>query len=171
MISVLRIGHRLGRDERVSTHVGLVARAFGAKEIIYSGERDEGLVTSLKLVTKKWGGPFKVRYEQKWRNVIKSYKKKRYSVVHLTMYGIPIERIVRKLRKCRDILVVVGSEKVPGEVFGLADYNIAITNQPHSEVAALAVFLRECSKGKYGKFTKAKIRIVPQEKGKSVIEL
>ena len=34
-ISVLRLGHRLVRDDRVSTHVGLVARAFGASEIFY----------------------------------------------------------------------------------------------------------------------------------------
>ena len=34
MIIVLRIGHRIGRDKRITTHVALVARAFGANEII-----------------------------------------------------------------------------------------------------------------------------------------
>jgi tRNA (cytidine56-2'-O)-methyltransferase len=30
---------------------------------------------------------------------------------------------------------------MPGEVFKLADWNVSVTNQPMSEVAALAVFL------------------------------
>jgi len=32
-IEVLRIGQRLVRDDRVTTHVALVARAFGARKI------------------------------------------------------------------------------------------------------------------------------------------
>jgi tRNA (cytidine56-2'-O)-methyltransferase len=32
-ITVLRLSHRVGRDERVTTHVGLTARAFGASGI------------------------------------------------------------------------------------------------------------------------------------------
>ena len=172
MISVLRLGHRLKRDERVSTHVGLVARAFGASEIIYSGEKDESLLNSLKLVTEKWGGPLKVRYEEKWRKSINSYKKKRFAICHLTMYGMPLNKVIRKVRKHKNILLIVGSEKVPGEVYGMPDYNIAVTNQPHSEVAALAVFLHDYHKGKEldKKFTKVKIKIIPQERGKKVIE-
>lgn len=169
MLSVLRLGHRLKRDERVSTHVGLVARAFGAGEIIYSGEKDEGVVTSVKLVTKKWGGSFKVRHEKSWKGVIKKYKKNKFSVVHMTMYGLPIKKRIRTLRKIKNLLILVGSEKVPGEVYAAADYNIAVTNQPHSEVAALAVFLHEYFKGKEKKFKKAKIRIIPQERGKKAI--
>ena len=38
MIVVLRLGHRIGRDARISTHCGLVARALGANKIIYSGD-------------------------------------------------------------------------------------------------------------------------------------
>ncbi|TLZ95287.1 MAG: tRNA (cytidine(56)-2'-O)-methyltransferase, partial [Methanobacteriota archaeon] len=30
MITVLRLGHRPARDKRVTTHVALTARAFGA---------------------------------------------------------------------------------------------------------------------------------------------
>ena len=33
-IEVLRIGQRLVRDDRVTTHVALVSRAFGATKII-----------------------------------------------------------------------------------------------------------------------------------------
>ena len=48
MIVVLRLGHRRARDKRISTHVGLVARAFGAQKIIYSGEKDQKLLDSIK---------------------------------------------------------------------------------------------------------------------------
>ena len=34
MITVLRIGHRISRDKRITTHVALVARAFGADNIL-----------------------------------------------------------------------------------------------------------------------------------------
>ena len=33
-IEVLRIGQRLVRDDRVTTHVALVSRAFGASKIL-----------------------------------------------------------------------------------------------------------------------------------------
>ena len=35
-IEVLRIGQRVIRDDRVTTHVALVARAFGASKIYLS---------------------------------------------------------------------------------------------------------------------------------------
>ncbi len=41
-IGILRLFHHLPRDERISTHAALVARAFGATPIVYSlfiGER------------------------------------------------------------------------------------------------------------------------------------
>ena len=34
VIEVVRIGQRVVRDDRVTTHVALVARAFGAKKIL-----------------------------------------------------------------------------------------------------------------------------------------
>ena len=37
-ISVLRLGHRIERDKRITSHLGLTARAFGADEIILSGD-------------------------------------------------------------------------------------------------------------------------------------
>ncbi|HDN90942.1 MAG TPA: tRNA (cytidine(56)-2'-O)-methyltransferase, partial [Candidatus Aenigmarchaeota archaeon] len=40
-IVVVRLSHRKKRDQRVSTHVALVARAFGAEGIFYSGEKDK----------------------------------------------------------------------------------------------------------------------------------
>ncbi|MCD6478050.1 MAG: tRNA (cytidine(56)-2'-O)-methyltransferase [Candidatus Aenigmarchaeota archaeon] len=170
MITVLRLGHRLGRDARISTHVGLVARAFGAQKIIYSGDKDEKMMNSIKNVTKEWGGPFSVVYQKNWKNVIKNFSGVK---VHLTMYGIPIQEIKSEIRRKRNILVIVGGEKVPSEVYHVVDYNVAITNQPHSEVAALAVFLHKYFSGKEleKKFKGAKLKIIPQEKGKKVEEV
>lgn len=168
MIAALRLGHRLKRDERISTHCGLVARAFGTDKIIYSGEKDEKMLLTLKNVAERWGGKFAVEYENNWKKIISEYRKKKYIIVHLTMYGLPIERNVRKIKKQKNILVIVGGEKVPAEVYNLADYNLAVTNQPHSEVAALAIFLYLLGRKK--SFGKAKLRIVPQASGKKVIE-
>ena len=168
MISVLRLGHRLKRDERISTHCGLVARALGAGKIIYSGEKDEKMLNTIKNVSDRWGGRFSAEYNGNWRKIINSYKKKKHVIVHLTMYGIPFEKAIRKIKKQRNILIIIGSEKVPPEVYNLADYNIAVTNQPHSEVAALAIFLN--SLNRKAKFSKARLKIVPQAKGKKVLE-
>jgi tRNA (cytidine56-2'-O)-methyltransferase len=86
------------------------------------------------------------------------------------MYGIPIQNKIKQLRRS-NVLVIIGSEKVPGEVYGLADFNIAVSNQPHSEVAALAIFLHEYFRGKElnKKFSAAKLKIIPQERGKKVV--
>ncbi len=171
-VSVLRIGHRVFRDQRITTHCALVARVFGADEIIVSGETDDKLVESVRKVALAWGGKFKTSQDN-WKNVVKKWKG---PIVHLTMYGIPFgKRIgqIRKLSKSKDVLVIIGAEKVPREMYNLADYNISITNQPHSEVAALAVFLHELFKGgELGrKFKNARIKLIPQEKGKKVVHV
>lgn len=167
MIKVLRLGHRLGRDARISTHCGLVARAFGASGIVYSGDRDGKMMDSVRCVTGEWGGSFSVRHGN-WKNTIKKFKG---TSVHLTMYGLPLQKKIKEIRNKRNVLVVVGGEKVPGEIYGLTNYNIAVTNQPHSEIAALALFLHEYFQGKElaKRFPKAKLKVVPKEKGKKII--
>lgn len=168
MIEVLRLGHRLGRDARISTHCGLVARAFGASGITYSGDRDGKMMDSVRAVTGEWGGSFSTGYEKNWEKVVKDFRGTR---VHLTMYGIPLENKIVEMRKKRKVLVVVGGEKVPGEIYDMVDFNIAVTNQPHSEIAALGVFLHEYFRGKPGKrFKDARLRVVPQERGKKIYE-
>ncbi|RLE82336.1 MAG: tRNA (cytidine(56)-2'-O)-methyltransferase [Thermoprotei archaeon] len=175
-VYVLRIGHRPSRDKRISTHVGLVARAFGADGIIYSNTNDRGLYQSLMKVVETWGGPFEVKLGGHWRQIIKDWKDRGGVVIHLTMYGENIEQsdILRKLRELeKDVLVVVGAEKVPGEVYDLADFNIAIGNQPHSEVAALAIFLDRLFEGREltKEFKNAKLKIIPQIRGKKVVKI
>jgi len=159
MITVLRLGHRVSRDKRISTHLGLVARTFGAQKIVYTGERDSTLLESLKKVAKQWGGPFEAEHAESWRDIVKSFKGK---IVHLTMYGSPLKEKYGELTG--DLLVVVGGEKVPAEMYELADYNIGVGNQPHSEVAALGIFLREVAEEP--EFKDAKQKVIPSEKGK-----
>lgn len=170
MIIVLRLGHRPFRDQRISTHCGLVSRAFGADKIIYSGEKDENFENSIEKVVKNFGGKFSIQYIDSPRKIIQLYKKKKFLVVHLTMYGLPIQKTISKIKKSKNILVVIGGEKVPPEFYQLADYNISVTNQPHSEVAGLSVFLDKYFSGKeLDKNFKGKLKIIPQEKGKKVL--
>jgi tRNA (cytidine56-2'-O)-methyltransferase len=168
-VRVLRIGHRYVRDYRTLTHLCLVARAFGA-ESIYLEEIDDGLLESVKEFREAWGGSFEVHQIASWKRALSEAKKEGRLVVHLTMYGVPIQDKVGELRSHDSFLVVVGGPKVPGEVYQVADYNIAVTSQPHSEVAALAVALHELQGGEELKkeFERSKLKIIPSEKGKRV---
>lgn len=174
-ITVLRLGHRIVRDQRITTHVALVARAYGADDVIITGERDDDLLKSVEKVVKKWGGDFTARFEADWRNVVRGWKRSGGIVIHLTMYGINLPDVIHEVREKwkegKPLLVLVGGEKVPREVFELADYNIAVSNQPHSEVAALATFLDWLQEGKEltKEYPNAKLKIVPQPRGKKVI--
>jgi len=171
MIVILRLEHRPFRDQRISTHCGLVSRALGASKIIYTGLKDDHFEKSIKGVTNNFGGKFEIEYSDSWRKIFSEYRKKKFKIVHLTMYGLEIQKQIKGLRKIKNILLVVGGEKVPHEVYQLTDFNIAVTNQPHSEVAGLAVFLHEYFEGKeLEKKFKGKLKIIPQERGKKVEE-
>ena len=39
-VTILRLGYRLGRDPRITTHLALVARALGAESFLFSGDED-----------------------------------------------------------------------------------------------------------------------------------
>ncbi|RLI89374.1 MAG: tRNA (cytidine(56)-2'-O)-methyltransferase [Archaeoglobales archaeon] len=166
-IYVLRLGHRAERDKRISTHVALTARAFGAKGI-YFDTYDEKIFESVTDVVKRWGGSFFIK-QCSWKKLMKEFEGLK---VHLTMYGIPLPEKIEEIKRADKVLVVVGAEKVPSEVYELADMNISIGTQPHSEVAALAVFLDRVLSGKVFRisFKDAKIRIIPSEMGKRVEE-
>ncbi|MCS4541969.1 MAG: tRNA (cytidine(56)-2'-O)-methyltransferase [Euryarchaeota archaeon] len=170
-IVVLRLGHRLHRDQRVSTHVALTARAFGVFSIMYSGAKDGSLEESIKKVVEKWGGPFEIKHEKDWKKVIRDWKEKNGEVIHLTIYGLHIDDVLNQIKNSKkDKLIVVGAEKVPAEVFQLADFNVAIGSQPISEVSALGVFLDRLSEreGLHKEFEGAKLEVIPQARGKKV---
>lgn len=160
------MGHRLPRDERISTHVALVARAFGAKSMIYSGQQDEGLERSVRRVVEEWGGDFEISYHPDPLKVIREYKRKGYFVLHLTMYGLPLKEHLKEVGE--KVLVAVGSEKVPGAVYEEADLNASIGTQPHSEVAALAIALELLCPSVFTREFKGKKRVIPQRKGKKM---
>lgn len=173
MLIVLRLGHRKGRDKRISTHVGLSARALGASGIIYTGSKDTEMMDNVKQVVSDFGGFFSVKFADGWKDAVNNARDQGFTIVHLTAYGIPVQKRIRQLRRSSGkVMVIVGGEKVPKEVFEKADYNIAIGNQPHSEVSSLAIFLHMYQKGNElrHQFTGGKKNIVPQEKGKQVDE-
>jgi len=162
MIRVLRLGHRPIRDKRVTTHVCLVARAFGADEIIID-RKDEGLKRGIEKVVSRWGGDFRISFMSPKR-VVEEFEGAK---VHLTMYGMPLEGEISAIRG-KDVLIIVGAEKVPSWVYEAADFNISVTTQPHSEVAALALFLHRYFEGKeLNASFKGKISIVPSKKEKT----
>lgn len=170
-IEVLRIGQRLVRDDRVTTHVALVSRAFGASKILMYDANPE-IKDTVSKVNKMWGGSFQVEIIEEWRKVLKAKKSDSYKIIHLTMYGESIDSVEAKLRDEDKILIVVGAEKVPREVYDMADYNISIGSQPHSEIAALAVLLDRILEGKqfHKKHTNAQREIIPTKRGKTVTD-
>ena len=170
-IQVLRLGQRYVRDDRTLTHLCLVSRALGA-ESIHLEDAEKDVTATLEEVNRTWGGEFRAILGEPWRNVVRAAKKEGRSVVHLTMYGMPIQDVAPQLQSLGKILLVVGGPKVPGEMYRDADYNVAVTSQPHSEVAALAIALHEIQKGEELKraFQKSRLRILPTARGKRVVE-
>ena len=170
-VAVLRLGHRPGRDDRMTTHVGLTARALGADRAILVGETSQAAET-IRDITDRFGGPFEVEMTDSYRPLLREWEG---SIAHLTMYGErvqDVERDVREAHREEPLLIVVGAEKVPFEVYDAADWNVGVTNQPHSEVAGLAVFLDRLFEGREldREWEDADRRVVPQETGKRVVE-
>jgi tRNA (cytidine56-2'-O)-methyltransferase len=170
-ITVLRIGHRPERDHRITTHVALVSRTFGANSISI-WEKDEKIKKSLDSVCKRWGGNFSVYFE----TYKQAFKKFDGISVHLTMYGIPFEDKIEEIKESVfkdniNLMIVIGAEKVPKDIYEMSTYNLSVTNQPHSEISALALFLDRLYDGKEIKkeFKNAKLKIVPSEKGKNIL--
>ena len=169
-IEVLRIGQRVVRDDRVTTHVALVARAFGASKI-YMNEINPDIKDTIRKINTTWGGDFEIIMIDSWKKIIKQKISEGFELVHLTMYGQTINKIAKKISKQEDkILIVVGAEKVPRSVYELAKYNISVANQPHSEISALAILLDRIQEGKQfeKKFENAKRTIIPSNQGKNV---
>ena len=167
-VKVLRLGHRYSRDRRISTHVGLVARAFGADELLMDVE-DKQLGESITGIAQEWGGEFRVNFIKNWKKFLRDFEGDK---IHLTMYGINVDDCIGKIKSSgKDKLIIIGGQKVPSDLYELVDHNIAIGSQPHSEVAALSIFLDRLFDGKeLRKEFNGRKRIIPQERGKKVIE-
>jgi tRNA (cytidine56-2'-O)-methyltransferase len=167
-IWVMRIGHRPQRDKRVTTHVALSSRALGAKGI-YVDTEDRVLEENVKSVCERFGGDFKITTGVKWKDAVKGFGG---TVVHLTMYGQRIDDALSKISGDEDMMIIVGAEKVPPEVYERSDHNVSVGNQPHSEIAALSIFLDRLTKGKaLYEDRGGKLKVIPNERGKTVAEV
>jgi tRNA (cytidine56-2'-O)-methyltransferase len=174
-IVVLRWGHRPQRDVRLTAHVALTARALCASGFILSDVEDSNIEQTVKKITTHWGGKFQFETGTPWKKAVHDWRANGGVVVHLTAYGENIQTsdVLNRIKNLnKDVLVLVGSQKVPGEFYSsdVSDFNVSIGNQPHSECSALAIFLDRFFEGKElsKDFEKAKIKIIPRERGKEI---
>jgi len=170
-VVVCRFGHRPGRDDRMTTHVGLTARALGADRVVFPDNADQAVET-VRDITARFGGPFAVEQTASPKALVRDFDG---TVVHLTMYGQRLQDVEADVRDDHDagpVLVVVGSEKVPFDVYDHADYNVGVTNQPHSEVAGLAVFLDHLHDGREldRQWADPDAVVIPRQTGKRVVD-
>ncbi len=145
--------------------------------MIIAGEQDLNLKNSIEKVSESWGGYFQlemVPYDE-WKLIIEKWKHKGKKIIHLTMYGENLSVIEKSKpfnelrRQPNNVAIVLGGEKIPGKVFRYSDWNIAITNQPHSEVGALAIFLDHFfDNALKTTFKKSKKQIIPSLEGKKI---
>lgn len=168
---ILRIGHRPERDQRVTTHVGLSTRALGASGM-YLAADDAKVADSIADVAKRFGGDYFCENDVKWKSCINNFKREGGKVVHLTMYGLRLQDVIADIREEEKVLVVVGAEKVPGDLYELADYNVAVANQPHSEISAVALFLDHLYEGRELElsFDNPELEVIPTKVGKHTIK-
>ena len=139
-VAVLRFGHRPGRDDRMTTHVGLTARALGADRVLLPDNAGQSAET-IRDITDRFGGPFEVELRGDQKAVVRDWDG---TVVHLTMYGERVQDVeadVREAHADEPLLIVVGGEKVPWELYECADFNVGVTTPPHSSAAGLGGFL------------------------------
>jgi tRNA (cytidine56-2'-O)-methyltransferase len=172
-VTVFRLEHRKRRDQRLTTHIFLTARALGAVQGFFSGDQDESLIRTIHELVDDWGGVFTLSWISNWKSFLQEQKSAGTRIIHLTMYGRPLQEGLAWLKDptqgANSAIIVVGGPKVPGEIYGLADLNISIGNQPHSEVAALAILLYEWfGKSQLYVNRHGKKRIIPSAIGKQM---
>jgi len=155
----------------MTTHVALTARALGADRVLLPTNATDAVETT-RDVTDRFGGPFDVETTDELLGIVRDWEG---AIVHLTMYGERVREVETGIRERHGeapLLIALGAEKVPFEVYDHADWNVGVTNQPHSEVAALAVFLDRLFEGGEldREWVDADREIVPQSTGKRVEE-
>ena len=133
-----------------------------------NGFHEDGVVSALD-VCKKFGGDFKIETTSNPKRFLKDWPGK---IIHLTMFGISIDEEVDKIKELPEpLLFVVGAEKVPPWVFELSDYNIAIGNHPHSEVAGLSVALSKIYGSVYNQnFEGGEVKVIPSSERRNMVD-
>ena len=175
-IEVLRLGHRVVRDERITTHITLISRLFGIKKVIIADTDDKGIKDSIQKMQELWGGNLEVMTNINGLEYLKSWKESGGKTIHLTMYGEQFsDTIVENLKIFNKILIIIGSQKVPAEIYEESDINLSISSQPHSELSALTILLYELFETNkdylYREFENAKQKIVPSRKSKKIVNV
>lgn len=171
MINILKLDHRPLRDKRITTHCALVSRAFKADHFYYSGIEDNVFEKNIKGIVDQWGGDFKTTFLEKPNLFVSNFKG---IIIHLTMYGEQVVSKIEDIKKEKeDLLIIVGGPKVSRFYYEKSKYNISVTNQPHSEVAALAILLNFLNPDALysEKFDNNKIKLEPSNTCKKVISL
>lgn len=148
--------------------MALTARAFGASAILIDSE-DSELEDTINRVSSNFGGNFSIKTGVRWK-----YELSRFHgiKVHLTMYGLPVSSVIDEIRSessNKDLMIIVGASKVPPEVYDSSSFNVSVTNQPISEVSALALLLDRFFQGAEleNKF-QGRLNIRPAASGKDV---
>lgn len=122
-------------------------------------------------VTNTFGGDFKASYVRNGSKILRNWNG---ISVHLTMYGVELaDRLAElqsRFKSGQDLLVIVGGAKVSGDIYKLSTYNVCIGNQPHSEVAALAIFLDRLFEGqsRIRFYEEAPLNVIPSERSKTL---
>jgi len=144
--------------------------------MILADVEDRQIKKTMAEVVSNWGGPFFFQMGIPWKTAVGTWRIKNGIVVHLTAYGenVQTSTVLQRIRATgKDVMVIVGSQKVPSEFFSskVSDFNVAVGNQPHSECSSLAVFLDRffCGRELVKRFENAKVRIVPQKRGKRLL--
>ncbi len=135
---------------------------------MYLSKPDSRVVTTIDEVVAKFGGDFEIEPLSNPRKFAKNWEGR---IVHLTMFGLPLEDFEDKLRKEQSpILFIVGAEKVPPWTFEYADYNISIGNQPHSEVSALAISLSRLNENYVDQNFDGPLQVIPSGDHRKMID-
>jgi tRNA (cytidine56-2'-O)-methyltransferase len=148
----------------------MVARAFGASELIFSSKKDPRLTKLVRSNNKKWGGSFSVGFEPDYMKVLDSNNN--YKSVYLTRYGMPLQDVIGTLRTYKNLVLIVTNKEAFGPAYTKADFSVSITAQPHSSVSAIAVFLHEFYSGRElaMRFENARYKVIPSEQGAHIEE-
>lgn len=147
----------------------LTARALGAAEVIFTGEKETRIAKYASDLEREWGGTFKVSFNKDYRKILAEANK--YKTVYLTRYGTPLNKIIYSLKTYKNIMLIVSSVKASTQALHeIADFNVSVTDQPHCSAAAIAIFLHEFYEGRElaVHFKNSKYKVVPNEHGINV---
>ena len=118
----------------------MTARALCASGFILADVEDAHIQKTVLRIVKAWGGSFSFEMGTPWKKAVQEWKAKGCTVVHLTAYGENVQTsdVMNRIKKAnKDVMLIVGSQKVPGEFYSeeVSNFNVAVGNQPHSECA------------------------------------